>query len=447
MSASRGKRAAKTAGLILALGKDHLSERVRASMPRSGSGNNSSQKIRDSFGSMRGVTAKIAQMASYLDTRVPKDMRDSLAQFQDNAVAVPFEEARKVVEADLGSTLEDLFDKFEEEPFAAASIGQVHRAITNSGEAVAVKIQYPEAREAIVADLKNTQALSTILKFVFPSMDVKDMTEEISTRIMEELDYRHEAKVQGLFYEYYQGHPTITIPKVYTDLSGDAVLTTELIEGRSFRDIHDLPQKILDGYGETIFRFVFRSLYQLKTFNGDPHPGNYIFLDNGKVAFLDFGFSRSFTESEMSRFMEMIRYMVIEHDPKGFRKSVELAGLVKADAPISDGEIYEYFQPYYQVVMEPIPMTITDSYSNSLLTHSFDRKSELSRYLNVPKSFVVIQRINLGLYAVLASICATANWRLIAEEIWPFVMGGPATEIGQRELAWIRDRDMRYRNS
>ncbi len=444
MSTSRAKRALDAARLLMSLGTRHLFEKVDSKADtdtQRTAENQSSQHIREKFGAMRGVTAKVAQMASYLDTRVPQDTRDALSQFQDNAVGIEWNQAKQVIENDLGVKLKELFKEFEETPFAAASIGQVHRAVTRNGDLVAVKVQYPEAREAIVADLKNSQSLAAMLKWIFPSMDVKDMSEEISSRILEELDYIHEANVQELFYHYYEGHPTIVVPKVYKESSGATVLTTEYIEGLNFYNALNESQSQLDSFGETIFRFVFRSLYRLKTFNGDPHPGNYIFLPNGQVAFLDFGFSRSFSQSEISKFMEMIHYAVIDPSPKRFRDTIENNGLLRPNAPVSDAEVYDYFAPYYRIVKEAIPMTITEEYSNSLLSHSFDRKSSLSKYVNVPKSFVVVQRINLGLYAILAQMKATSNWRKVAEEIWPFVLGEPSTPIGEEEQRWMKARE------
>ncbi len=444
MPTSRSKRAFDAARLFVSLGTRHLFTKVKSETDIDKQGDTKSQNsqhIREKYGAMRGVTAKVAQMASYLDTRIPQGTRDALSQFQDNAVGIEWDQAKQVIEKDLGRKLKDFFKEFEETPFAAASIGQVHRAVTRTGDLVAVKVQYPEARDAIVADLKNSQSLATVLKWVFPSMDVNDMSEEIRSRILEELDYVHEAKVQELFYNYYEGHPTIVIPKVHRESSGATVLTTDYIEGLNFYSALNEPQSQLDNFGETIFRFVFRSLYRLKTFNGDPHPGNYIFLPNGKVAFLDFGFSRSFSQSEISDFMEMIHYAVIDPSPKMFRETIERNGLLRSNAPISDAEVYDYFLPYYKIVLEAIPMTISEEYSNSLLSHSFDRKSSLSKYVNVPRSFVVVQRINLGLYAILAQMRATSNWRKIAEEIWPFVLGEPSTAIGEEEQRWIKARN------
>ncbi len=444
MSRSRIKRALQSTRLFASLGARHLFFKARSrnlADAKSTGINQTSQRIREKYGAMRGVTAKVAQMASYLDSRVPQDARDALSQFQDNAVGIEWNEARQVVEKDLGRKIKEIFKEFDETPFAAASIGQVHRAVTKTGDIVAVKVQYPEAREAIVTDLKNSQSLASLLRWIFPSMEIGDLTKEISARILEELDYVHEASVQDLFYNYYLEHPTVVIPKVYRELSGPTVLTTKFMEGLSFSDALKEPQSQLDNYGETIFRFVFRSLYGLRTFNGDPHPGNYVFLPHGQIAFLDFGFSRSFSPAEMSEFIEMIHHMVIDPSPKKFRETVEQNGLLRSNAPLSDEEVYNYFLPYYQVVLEHNPMTITQEYSNSLLSHSFDRKSSLSKYLNVPQSFVVIQRINLGLYAILGQMKATSNWRKVAEEIWPFVQGEPSTEIGREEQRWLQARD------
>lgn len=397
-----------------------------------------SKSIRDKFGSMRGVSAKVAQMVSYVDTRVSQQTRDALSIFQDNAEPMPWKVTRTVLEESFGEPVAKVFKYFEETPFAAASIGQVHKAILKSGEEVAVKVQYPDIREIISSDLKNAQSLSQLLRIFFPAMDIAAMTEEISTRILEEVDYLHEAEVQQLFHNYYDGHPTIYIPKVLTKYTTGQVLTTEFVSGKSFGEFLDASDTERNLAGETIFRFVFHSLYRLNAFNGDPHPGNYLFLGNGRVAFLDFGFTRTFTPEEMADFMDMVKFMVVEPNPAKFRRTIERAGLLAQASEISDFDVTEYFRDYYEVIKERGVRKVDQEYANRLISHSFDRRSKLSRFLNVPKSFVVVQRINLGMYAILAQLGSATDWRSIAEEVWPFVSAPPNTDMGRAEQEWLK---------
>ena len=191
---------------------------------------------------------------------------------------------------------------------------------------------------------------------------------------------------------------------------------------------------------ETINRFVSRSLYRLHAFNGDPHPGNYLFHGQGKVTFLDFGLTKHFSNEELAPLIDAVRYLVIENDGDRFRASLERAGFLRAGAPVPTETVVDRFGLFYTTVRSDGPMTITPAYASSIVRRFFDASGPLAPYSDVPRAYVVLQRINLGLYAVLGSLHATANWRRIAEEFWPFVNGPPSTPIGEAEARWERER-------
>jgi predicted unusual protein kinase regulating ubiquinone biosynthesis (AarF/ABC1/UbiB family) len=197
----------------------------------------------------------------------------------------------------------------------------------------------------------------------------------------------------------------------------------------------DQPER--DRAGEIIFRFVFRSLYRMGAFNGDPHPGNYVFHDDGTVTFLDFGLVKHFTAEEMSTFGSMVKAAAVDHDHDEFRSILERAGMLQPGAPVSTGEVGEYFSHFYDAVRTDSEMTWTREYANSIVRHTFDRTSPISQYATVPRAFVFIQRINLGLYALLGELEARGNYRRIASELWPFVDAEPSTELGRAEAAWL----------
>lgn len=383
---------------------------------------------------------KMGQMASYVDTGLGEDLRSALASLQSDAPSMSWQLAQSALEEGLGKPTSKLFRSIEHEPLAAASIGQVHRAVTLDGRKVAVKIQYPEAADAIRADLRNSAMIAKLLSTIFPSMNTSAMAGEISQRIEEELDYTIELSVQTEFHAYYADHPVIHIPKPFPELCCSTVLTTELVEGARFPEALTWSQHERDLIGETIFRFVFRSLYRMQLFNGDPHPGNYIFLGNGRVSFLDFGFSRRFTDSEMEIFIGLVKSMVVDRDPHQFRQYVEKAGLIVNAEGLSDATVSEYFASYYAVVDRPETSAISPEYCRSLFRHSFARDHQLAGYVNVPPSFVVLQRINLGMYSLLASLGSQVNWRRVAEEIWPFAAGAPSTQTGRLEAEWARKK-------
>jgi hypothetical protein len=199
------------------------------------------------LGQMRGAAMKLGQVLSTIDfTAIPEDDREefkqTLAALRDDVKPVPFPRLRKLVESELGGKLEDFFAEFDQEAFAAASIGQVHKATTLDGRRVAVKIQYPGVAEAVETDLRNMQVLLPLIKRLAPGLDVKALAAELRERIAEELDYELEAQNQRAVERAWRGHPFVVVPKVDTSLSSRRVLVTELLDGRRFGEVKELPR-------------------------------------------------------------------------------------------------------------------------------------------------------------------------------------------------------------
>jgi predicted unusual protein kinase regulating ubiquinone biosynthesis (AarF/ABC1/UbiB family) len=392
------------------------------------------------LGSMKGVMVKLGQMASYVDDGLAPSVRRTLSRLQDSVPPMSPELAAGVIEAELGAPPERLFARWDPEPIAAASIGQVHRAITVDGTAVAVKVQYPGIAEMMAADLDNVSLLRRMLRVTAPSQDVDALIAELRERVLEELDYRREAANQQTLHEYFEGHPTISVPGIVTGLCGRRVVTSELVTGARFADILSWSQRERDLAGETLYRFVFRSLYEVHAFNGDPHPGNYIFHGDGKITFLDFGMVKHFSDTDLLPLMQMARTLCVDHDPARFRASLEEAGFLVPGAPLSDDEITTHLAVFYQLIRESKTVTVTGDYASAVVRRFFDVRSPVAQYARIPRSYVVLQRINLGLFALLGEMQATANWRAIAEEIWPFMQAPPTTPIGVAELPWLASR-------
>ena len=391
------------------------------------------------LGNMKGALMKVGQMASYLDVGLPEATRASLAQLQANAPPMSPALAESVVAAELGAPPGELFEQWDPVPIAAASIGQVHRAITADGRACAVKVQYPGVAEAIATDLGSARMVFRALSVLFPGLDTAPITEELRQRLTEELDYEHEASNQRLFADHYRGHPYIAVPDVYDDLSSARVLTTELAVGATFEQVLGWPPEQRNRVAETIYRFSFGSIYRLWAFNGDPHPGNYLFGTDGSVVFLDFGLVKRFTADETAQFERMLTAMVIDRDISRFRAEQVAAGLLPADAPFSDNEVEEFFTQFYEFVLTDETRTFTPEYAAAGVKAIFGASgdhAELKKVLNVPPSLVVLQRINLGLISLFAQLGATANWRSIAEELWPFTDRPPSTPMGRDAHAW-----------
>ena len=345
----------------------------------------------------------------------------------------------QIVRDQLGDTPERVFAQWDPAPIAAASIGQVHRAVTRSGLKVAVKVQYPGIDEAIRADLVNTDVLFRALGLLFPGFEPGPLVEELRARLVEELDYRIEADNQRLFAEWYAEHPFIHVPNVIEELSTGRLLTTELAAGSRFAEVETWAQDERDSAAEAIFRFVFRSIYRLHAFNGDPHPGNYLFRPSGRVTFLDFGLVKRFTPDEVDLFQSLIVAFVIDRDVPRFRRVLEANDVLKPST-IPDDDVREYFGHFYEFVLDDREVAFTPEYASETVRRMFDGSSpyaHVAKLSNVPPAFVVTQRINLGLHALLGRLRARRNWRRIAFELWPFVDGEPSTPMGEAEAAWL----------
>jgi hypothetical protein len=304
----------------------------------------------------------------------------------------------------------------------------------------------------MAADVGNLRFLFAGMGQLFPGLDPGPIAEELRQRLTEELDYEREAANQIAFARHYQGHPTIHVPAVVPELSTRRVLTTELAEGVGWSELLTWSAEERNLAAETLYRFAFGSLYRLGMFNGDPHPGNYLFRPGGQVTFLDFGLVRHFTDAELKPFEELIDAMVLHPDPERFRRIVEDTGLLKpperrgADQPgepFSTDEVIDYFGHFYEFILTDGPYTITAEYASETVRRYFDQRGPYGAILkatNLPPSWVVIQRINLGLYAIFGELEARGNWRRLAEELWPWTSGPPSTPMGEVIARWEAGR-------
>jgi predicted unusual protein kinase regulating ubiquinone biosynthesis (AarF/ABC1/UbiB family) len=400
-------------------------------------------QVVESLGHMKGAVMKIGQMASYLDQGLPEPVRDALAQLQTDAPPMAPELAAGVVESELGAPPEELFAEWSPVPLAAASIGQVHRAVTKGGVPVAVKVQYPGVDDAIRSDLENSDLLFAALAMLFPGLDPKPIVGELRARLVEELDYRNEARNQQRVADAFAGHPTIHVPRVHEELSTGRVLTSDLAEGVPFSQVLGWSQAERDLAAETIFRYAFGGIYELGIFNGDPHPGNYLFRPGGHVTFLDYGLCKEFGPDELAWFERLIRAMCFSHDMAEFTRLSEEIGFVSDASKFSQHLLFEYFSHFYELVIEDRTITVTPEYASESVRRFFDLSgpyAEIIKSANLPPSMVIIQRINLGLFSLMAELGATANWRRIAEEIWPWADGAPSTPMGEAIAAWRTSR-------
>src|ERR1700716_4084193 len=251
------------------------------------------EQLVDQLGQMRGAAMKVGQMLSMVEfDGLAEDEQDELqrklAALRDDVPPVPFARLERLMRQEFGGPLQRVFSDFDERAFAAASIGQVHRATTVDGDDVVVKIQYPGVAEAVETDLRNAMLLVPLVKRLAPGLDAKALAAELRERIGEELDYELEAQHQRRIERLTRGHPFVRVPRVRVDLSTRRVLVSEYVEGERFEVVRRTDEAQRDRYGEIVFRFYFGLLYRDRIALGDPHPGNYLLLPSGQVGFLDF---------------------------------------------------------------------------------------------------------------------------------------------------------------
>jgi predicted unusual protein kinase regulating ubiquinone biosynthesis (AarF/ABC1/UbiB family) len=353
---------------------------------------------------------------------------------------VSFKEMRKVIEDDLGESLDSAFAEFGEEAVAAASIGQVYRARLEDGRAVAVKVQYPRVAAAVRADLQNIGLLLQAAKRLAPALDAKAVAAELRERLGDELDYEHEAESQRSFARRFAGHPFIVIPKVFSELSGERVLVTEWVEGLDFDAVLNLEKPARDRFGEIVFRFFFGSLYRDADFSGDPHPGNYRLLDDGRVAFMDFGMTKRVPHEHMDHEKAAIR-AAMAGDAAGVRNELATLGFFAPDDDGIDSDaLLEYVRAFHGWHAEDGPFTITREYVAQLVGRAAPGSPtwQLERRLGLPPDAITARRLETLTLGVLGQLEATANWHRIMGEL--LEGGPPADELGEQEAAFFGSR-------
>jgi predicted unusual protein kinase regulating ubiquinone biosynthesis (AarF/ABC1/UbiB family) len=395
------------------------------------------------LGAMKGPAMKVGQMASMLDLGgLPPDelegLQAKLGELRDRAPQASFKEMRKVIEQDLGDRLGNLFAEFEPDAAAAASVGQVYRARLHDGREVAVKVQYPHVAGAVRADLQNLGLILRAAKRFAPGLDAKATAHEMRERISEELDYEHEAQAQRTFARRWRGHPFIFVPNVVTDLCRTRVLVTEWSDGIEFEQLKQAPQATRDRVGEIILRFFYGSLYRFGQFSGDPHPGNFRLQRDGRVAFLDFGMTKTVARTRIVAECGLLR-AALEHDADGVHAGLAALGFFERDDPRFDpARVLEQVRAINAWYTNDEPVTLTPQYVSDLLAHAGDPRSEywdLMKNETIPAESVFASRMQAMTLSTVGQLRATANWqRIISEWIYDSL---PTSPLGLAEARFF----------
>jgi predicted unusual protein kinase regulating ubiquinone biosynthesis (AarF/ABC1/UbiB family) len=397
------------------------------------------------LGTMKGAAMKLGQVMSFLDVGLVaeehrEEFQRELAKLRDAAPTVSFKQMRRVIEDDLEEPISEVFSSFDEEPIAAASIGQVYRAtLADDGREVAVKVQYPGVAGAVRADLQNLEMIMRVLKRMTPGMDVKAIAEEIRERIVEELDYELEAQNQRSIARIYAGHPFIVVPDVVTALSREHVLVSEFVRGAGFEDLKGRSQAERDRIGEIVFRFFLGCLYRHHQFSGDPHPGNFLLQDDGRIAFLDFGLFKRMDAAAVELELAAQR-AVVEGDAPALHELLAKSGFLPEPERVDSEQLLAFIADaiwWYTTADEVVELT-PEIATHVMIESSDPRSSHFRemRHQDMRPEHLFGRRMERLTLAVLSQLRAHANWHRIARE---WIYGDePVTELGREEAEFYR---------
>ncbi|HEY2437805.1 MAG TPA: AarF/ABC1/UbiB kinase family protein [Solirubrobacteraceae bacterium] len=407
----------------------------------------------DVLSELRGGAMKIGQLASFVDVElIPPEYRtvyqEKLAQLRDAAPPMSWNKIKKVLEREWDEPVESLFEDFEHEAVAAASIGQVHRAVLPDGRRVAVKIQYPEIADALEADLGTAAGLTTIAtplaKAMMPGIEPRMLVKEVRQLVLEELDYELEAQHQRTFARAYRGHPFIYVPNVVTSLSRRRVMVSEWVDGMRFPQMQELPQAERNRIGEIVMRFYFHSMDYVRRFNTDSHPGNFLLRDDGSVAFIDFGNVKVVSDHWLRNGKRAMR-AVLDGDKDAFVDAVVELGYVHRREHLDADWLLEQVKLAGDWFLSDREVRIDPEYVGRILSQVMDPKFishgiRVARDLQVPPEEIWFRRVEIGVFAVLGQLRASGNWHRMTRETW--FGDPPATPLGEDEREYFSRRGM-----
>ena len=451
------RRRGRLAGLAARRGADLASTRARAiaaddarrAVLDEGFAIRSAADAARELGHMKGAVMKLGQMLSFVVDGLPPDARAALAQLQADAPPMAPGLAAEVIRDELGAEPTSLFATWDEVPVAAASIGQVHRATMPDGRLVAVKVQYPGIEASIGADLADGRRIGALLSAVtLKSVDVAALGDELRARMADELDYRIEAAHQQRFAERLAGHPFLHVPAVVPERSGRRVLTADWAEGLTFALFEaTAAEPARQRAAESIFRFAQSSIVRDGEFNGDPHPGNFRFTLDGNVTLLDFGLVKSLDPTDHAGLMSVLDG-VLAADADATTDAMVAAGFLAVDHGLDPERVFTCVSIPYRAYRDEV-FTFTPAYTGDALRSLLDVRgpyADVLAALDMPASFVLIDRVVWGVSALLGTLGATNRWRsIVAEyrEAGSDQVVSPsdrATALGAEEQAWRATR-------
>jgi len=375
--------------------------------------------LKEALGKLKGPLMKVAQMVATVPDLLPPEFAQELAQLQTNAPAMGPGFVRRRMAAELGPDWQAKFGSFELEPAAAASLGQVHRATSTEDRALAVKLQYPDMQSAVESDLGQMRAALAIGRQLFGSVDTREIAEEISDRIREELDYGREARAMALYRGFFQGRDDIAVPEPIFSLSTGRLLTMEWLEGRGLLAFTEAPLEVRNRIAKVLFEAWWTPLIKLGVIHGDPHLGNYTFAgDADRLNLLDFGCIRIFDPSFVAGVVALYRALITD-DRDAQLAAYESWGFKNLKPELMDTlNIWARF--IYGPMLDDRVRTVADGVAPGMYgrREAFQVKQALQEQgpVTIPKAFVFMDRAAIGLGSAFLHMGAELNWRRMFEE-------------------------------
>ncbi|CAM5489296.1 Putative unusual protein kinase regulating ubiquinone biosynthesis (AarF/ABC1/UbiB family)OS=Streptomyces albaduncus OX=68172 GN=FHS32_004864 PE=4 SV=1 [Streptomyces griseoloalbus] len=392
------------------------------------------------LGELKGGAMKFGQALSVFESALPEEVagpyRAALTKLQEAAPPMPTRTVHGVLKERLGEDWQKLFQSFDDKPAAAASIGQVHRAVWHDGREVAVKVQYPGAGEALLSDLNQLSRFARLLGPLVPGMDVKPLITELKDRVSEELDYGLEAQAQRAHAEEFAGDPDVVVPDVVHQ--SDQVLVTEWMDGTPLSEvIADGTEAQRDRAGQLLARFLFSGPARTGLLHADPHPGNFRLLPGGpggeddwRLGVLDFGTVDRLPGGLPAPIGEALR-MTLDGEAEAVYEMLCAEGFVKESVELDPDAVLDYLSP----IIEPAraeAFTFTRGWMRGQAARIADVRSpahQLAKQLNLPPAYLLIHRVTLSTIGVLCQLGATVRLREELEDWLPgFVPGEPGEE-------------------
>ncbi|MGZ4663790.1 MAG: ABC1 kinase family protein [Frankiaceae bacterium] len=400
------------------------------------------------LGELKGGAMKLGQALSVFEAALPEEVaapyRAALTRLQEAAPALPAATVHAVLAEQLGPGWRERFREFDDRPAAAASIGQVHRAVWVDGRPVAVKIQYPGVGRALLSDLNQLSRLARLFAIVSPGLDIKPLLAELRARVVEELDYRLEATWQRAFAEEFANDPDILVPHVVEFT--ERVLVTEWVDGIPLSSIiSDGTAEQRDRAGLLLVRFAYSAPPRVGLLHADPHPGNFRLMADGRLGVIDYGAVNRLPDGLYKPIGRLVR-LALEGDGKAVTEGLRAEGFIRPRFEVDAQSVLEYVVP----LIEPLraqEFRFSRDWLRSQATRLSDPRSpaaQLGRQLNLPPSYLLIHRVTLGVVGVLCQLHASGRFR--AEmEWWQPGFAEPGTEQARHaEEANRPDRPLPY---